>query len=375
MPKKASDYTVLFLTLLLVSIGIVMVFSASYYYAIDKYNDGYYYFKRQLMWAFVGLVAMIIMMNYDYHKLQKWSVTLLILSILLLVAVFSPKFGVTLNSSTRWIALGSITIQPSEIAKIALIIFMASSMSRKGSAMRTFTKGMLPYLFVTAIFFILIVKQPNLSTALIIVMLCFIMMYSAGTRLWYIGSLVAVGVIAAWYIVSSGIISDTYWYKRIMIFMNPFKDPREDGFQLVQSLYALGSGGIFGVGLGNSIAKQFYLPMPQNDFIFSIIGEELGFAGATAILILFVILIWRGICIAITAKDCFGRLLATGIISVIALQVILNVAVVTSSMPPTGVPLPFISAGGSSLSITMASIGILLNISQYCKLGEGGSKN
>jgi cell division protein FtsW len=291
-----------------------------------------------------------------------------VLSILLLLAVFIPGVGATINEATRWIKLGPITIQPAEIAKIAMIIYMARSMSKKNDAMKTFSKGVIPYLIIAGIFFIIIVMQPNLSTALTMVMLCFVMMFAAGARIGHLTSLLGIGAGAAVYIISSGVIADTYWYKRIMIFRDPFQDTSDTGFQLVQSLYALGSGGLWGVGLGNSRQKQFYLPMPQNDFIFAIICEELGFIGGVAILFIFMFLIWRGLRVAITAKDSFGRLLATGIISIVALQVIMNVAVVTSSMPPTGVPMPFISAGGSSLSISMASMGILLNISKHCEI-------
>jgi cell division protein FtsW len=368
LPKKACDYPILFSVLLLVSIGIVMVFSASYNYAVDTYNDGYYFFKRQMLWAVLGFAAMVFMMNYDYHKLERWANVLLVLSILLLLAVFIPGVGATINEATRWIKLGPITIQPAEIAKIAMIIYMARSMSKKNDAMKTFSKGVIPYLIIAGIFFIIIVMQPNLSTALTMIMLCFVMMFAAGANIGHLASLLGIGAGAAAYIISSGIIADTYWYKRIMIFRDPFQDTSDTGFQLVQSLYALGSGGLWGVGLGNSRQKQFYLPMPQNDFIFAIICEELGFIGGVTILFIFMFLIWRSLRVAITAKDSFGRLLATGIISIVALQVIMNVAVVTSSMPPTGVPMPFISAGGSSLSISMASMGILLNISKHCEI-------
>jgi cell division protein FtsW len=321
-----------------------------------------------MLWAVLGFAAMVFMMNYDYHKLERWANVLLVLSILLLLAVFIPGVGATINEATRWIKLGPITIQPAEIAKIAMIIYMARSMSKKNDAMKTFSKGVIPYLIIAGIFFIIIVMQPNLSTALTMVMLCFVMMFAAGARIGHLTSLLGIGAGAAVYIISSGVIADTYWYKRIMIFRDPFQDTSDTGFQLVQSLYALGSGGLWGVGLGNSRQKQFYLPMPQNDFIFAIICEELGFIGGVAILFIFMFLIWRGLRVAITAKDSFGRLLATGIISIVALQVIMNVAVVTSSMPPTGVPMPFISAGGSSLSISMASMGILLNISKHCEI-------
>lgn len=366
MPKKACDYPILFSVLLLISIGIIMVFSASYNYAIDNYHDGYYFFKHQLMWAVLGFAVMVFMMNYDYHKLERWAKPSLIFSILLLLLVFIPGVGATLNQATRWIKVGPVTVQPAEIAKIALVLYMANSLSQKNEAVKTFSKGIVPYLLIAGIFFVIIVQQPNLSTALTIVIICLIMLFVAGTNLGQLGLLVGGAGVAAAYVLLSGIISDTYWYKRITSFLDPFQDPTDTGYQVVQSLYALGSGGLWGVGLGNSRQKQFYLPIPQNDFIFSIIGEELGFIGATAILLLFLFLIWRGLRVAITAKDSFGRLLATGIVTIVAVQVIMNVAVVTSSMPPTGVPMPFISSGGSSLVISMASMGILLNISKYC---------
>ena len=364
MPRKTCDYPVLFTTILLVSIGIVMIFSASYYYAFHRFGDYYYFFKRQLGWAAVGLLAMIFTMNFDYWRLEKFGKPLLLVSIIMLAALFIPGVGIETNEAVRWLGIGSFRIQPSEVAKLALILYMASSMARKKEAMTTFTKGVLPYVIVLIILFGLIIKQPNLSTAGIIVMLGFILMFVGGTKLWHLIILIVLGGAGAAYFVTSA----EYRMERLMSFTDPWSAPLDTGYQVIQSLYSLGSGGLFGTGLANSMQKYLYIPEPQTDFIFAIIGEELGFIGAVTVIILFMVLIWRGIKIAITAPDSFSCFVATGITSMIALQVILNIAVVTSSVPPTGVPLPFITYGGSSLVITMASVGILLNISRYAKM-------
>ncbi|MGI6113954.1 MAG: stage V sporulation protein E [Mahellales bacterium] len=364
MTRKACDYPVLFTTILLVSIGIVMIFSASYYYAFHRFGDYYYFFKRQLGWAGVGLVVMIFTMNFDYWRWEKYGKPLLLVSFIMLAALFIPGLGIETNDAVRWLGVGSFRIQPSEVAKLSLIIYMAASMAKKKGAMATFTRGVLPYLIILIGLFGLIIKQPNLSTAGIIVMLGFILMFVGGTRLLHLFGLIVLGGAGAAYFITSA----EYRLERFLSFTNPWNDPLDTGYQVIQSLYSLGSGGLFGTGLANSMQKYLYIPEPQTDFIFAIIGEELGFIGSVTVIILFMVLIWRGIKIAITAPDSFACFVATGITSMIALQVILNIAVVTSSIPPTGVPLPFITYGGSSLLITMASIGILLNISRYTKM-------
>ncbi|MGI6705318.1 MAG: stage V sporulation protein E [Clostridia bacterium] len=366
MIKKPCDYPILFTTILLVAIGIIMVFSASFYYAQQPpYNDSYYFFKKQVLGAVIGFIGMIFFTHFPYWKLEKYAKWLVFASLVMLVAVLIPGVGQTLNGASRWINIGGFSIQPAEIAKFALIVFMASSMTKRRNVMKSLIKGVVPYLLIMMVYFGLIIAQPNLSTAGCIAILAMIMIYVGGAKLWHLGILVGGGAAAAWAL----ILSEGYRFKRLMAFQNPWAAPRDEGYQLIQSLYALGSGGLFGMGLGNSRQKFLFLPYRESDFIFAIIGEELGFIGACTIMVLFLVLIWRGLRVAITSPDLFGSLLATGIVSIIGIQVIINIAVVTGSMPPTGLPLPFISAGSSSLIIFMASIGVLLNISKYTKSG------
>jgi cell division protein FtsW len=358
--KHTVDFTLLFTVIILVAIGIIMVFSSSSASAYYRMGDSYYYLKRQMLWAVIGFVAMFGFMRFDYHKYERLSRTMLIGSILFLVTVFIPGLGLTLNGASRWIRIAGITIQPSEFAKLAVIIYTAASLSRKKDDIRSFARGVVPFLIISAIVFGLILAQPDFSTGVSVVGVVFIMIFVAGANIGHLLGITLPGLAALVVLIATS----EYRLDRWTSFIDPFKDPQNTGYQAIQSLYALGSGGLFGLGLGRSRQKFFYIPLPQNDFIFSIIGEELGFVGGITVVILFILLIWRGIMIAVHAPDLFGSLLASGIIAIIALQVMMNIAVVTSSMPVTGIPLPFISAGGSSLVFTLSSIGILLNISK-----------
>ena len=364
--KNNMDFTLLITVLILLAIGVAMVFSASSISSFMKYNDRYHYLKSQGFFAILGILAMLFMSKLDYRILGRFAGALALLSIVLLIAVFIPGIGHTANEATRWIKIGSQTMQPSEFAKFALIIFMAKSISNKKEKIRSFKHGVLPYVILAAIYFVLIILEPNLSMAGSILMITFAMLFAAGTKIiylvgWLIPILPAVGYI---------IMKKPYMLARVTSYMNPWADPLNKGYQAIQSLYALGSGGIFGLGLGNSRQKFFYIPEPQNDFIFAIIGEELGFIGTSTIVILFLMLIWRGLRIALACPDTFGCLLATGITCMIAIQATLNIAVATVSIPTTGISLPFISSGGSSLLFVMVNMGILLNISKTVKTGR-----
>ncbi len=365
MPKKgACDYNLLMTVTILLAVGIVMVFSASSVSAYFKMGDPYYFLKRQLLWGVLGYFTMIFFMNYDYWKLKKYSDIIMLISVCSLGAVLIPGVGIEINDARRWLGFGSITVQPSELAKIGVIIFMAAHLSEiNKDKLHKFFSGLFPYLIVIGIVFALIVVEPNLSTAGIILIVGLIILYTAGAKISHIVFLVFSGVGLAGGLIASGIFG--HWKQRILGFLNPWSDIGDTTYQIIQSLYALGSGGLFGVGLGKSREKLLYIPEPQSDFIFSIIGEELGFIGTALIAVLFIILIIRGLRIAARSKDMFAILLATGITSIIGIQALMNIAVVTSSMPVTGVPLPFISAGGSSMVFTMAEVGILLNISKY----------
>lgn len=361
--KKSSDFTLLLTVLALVVIGIIMVFSSSHYYALSKMNDSYHFLKRELMWAGLGLLGMFFAMNFDYWKYKKIAPYAYMLSIILLILVLTP-LGIEFNGAQRWLGVGGFTIMPGEVAKICGIIFAATYLSRKPEKIKDFFKGVVPSLMIIGIYFALIILQPNLSTALTISVIIASMMFVTGMR-WLHVSMMGLGGVL---LVAIMIMLAPYRIKRLTGFLDPFADPQGAGYQVIQSLYALGTGGLFGVGLGKSVQKYLYIPEPQNDFIFAIIGEELGFIGCVTVILLFLLLIWRGVRIAINAPDLFSCLLATGITSMVAVQVIINIAVATSSMPVTGIPLPFISWGGNSLAIFMSAMGVLLNISRYSNL-------
>lgn len=359
---KSGDFVLAIIVLGLVVFGVIMVFSSSYYNAINDSGDPYYYLKRDMVWAGAGLAAMLFCALFSYKIYARFAPGILAISLLLLGLLFTP-LGVTRNYATRWIGVGDFTIMPGEVAKIAAIIFVAWYLGRDPKIIRSFTRGVLPMVLLIGVYFGLIILQPNLSTAITISGIIIGIMFVAGLPLGYL--FVTVGAGAAG--ITALILTDEggYRLKRLTSFLDPFQDPLGDGYQVIQSLLALGSGGLFGVGLGKSIQKTLYLPEPQNDFIFAIIGEELGFIGCLILIACYIVLIWRGVHIALNAPDMFATLLASGITIMLALQVILNIAVVTSSMPPTGITLPFVSYGGNALILFMGSMGILLNISRH----------
>ena len=343
---KSGDFLLVILTIGLVIFGIIMVFSASYYQSINESENGspYNYLIRDIIWAALGFILMLVTTALDYRIYKKIALPALIISFILLVLLLIPGVGHESNGAVRWLGVGGLTIMPGEIAKIAVIIFVAWFLSEKPKRIQSVTRGILPLFGLCGVFGGLILLQPNMSTAITVVAIIVVMMFVAGLKLRYCFG---------------------HWADRITSFLDPFANPLGDGYQVVQSLMALGSGGLFGVGLGKSIQKNLYLPEPQNDFILAIIGEELGYIGLLILMLVYVVLIWRGIHVAVNAPDQFGMLLASGIISMIAIQVVLNIAVVTSSMPPTGVTLPFVSYGGNALMLFMGSMGILLNISRH----------
>lgn len=351
------DFVLFSVIILLVTIGVVMVYSASSYFAAFKYNNAEYFLWRQLAWAVLGVIGMITTMNIDYHVYKKYTRVLILLTFiaLCLVFLFPPVKG-----AQRWIRLGPASFQPSEIAKYVVVLYVAKRISTHTQDIKDFVRGVIPNLLFAGFMAGMILAEKNLSIATVTILVCVIMLFVAGTKLWQMG-LLGGGVIAAGI---AGIIFEPYRMKRLTGFLDPWADAQDTGYQLVQSLLALGSGGLTGVGIGQSRQKCFYIPEPHNDFIFSVIGEELGFIGCMVIITLFVIFLWRGIMAATKAKDMYGSLLATGITSVVILQSLINVAVVSGSMPVTGVPLPFISAGGSSLVINMIFMGVLLNVTR-----------
>ena len=339
-----------------------MVFSASYYWSIDKTGSPYHFLIRDIVWAVTGFGLMIFATVYDYHKYKKYAKVALGVSFILLVLVLTP-LGVTINGATRWIGLGPITLMPGEIAKPCAILFIAWFLSERPERILSLTRGVLPCVGIAVFYGGIIMMQPNMSTAMTVVFIILTMMFVAGLSYKYLVAALALGGVGIFGLIFSD--PDGYRLKRVTSFTDPFKDALGDGYQVVQSLLALGSGGVFGLGLGKSVQKNLYLPEPQNDFILAIIGEEMGFVCVILLILAYMLLIWRGIKVAMDAPDRFGMLLATGITSMIAIQVMMNIAVVTSSMPATGVTLPFISYGGNALWMFMFCMGVLLNISRH----------
>ena len=342
--------------------GVLMVHSASCVGAEITYGDAFFFTKKQIIGAIVGLGGLIFFSLVNYNALQKLKWPIIIVSLVLLALVFVPGIGVENYGAKRWLNLGITTIQPSEIAKFAFIIFSASTLAKNYNKVKTFL-GILPVAIVGAIICALIILEPNMSITMCVGLTVIIMLVLGGVSLKHF----LLFFIPALALVPLLIIVEPYRMQRFMAFLDPWKNPQGEGFQLVQSLYSLGGGGLFGRGLGASRQKYLFLPFAESDFIFSIIGEELGFFGCFCLILLYVLIIWRITKIAIKAKDRFGCLLASGIASLIAIQTIINIAVVTGSIPPTGLPLPFISAGSTSLVVFMSAVGILLNIHKQSK--------
>jgi cell division protein FtsW len=361
--KSTPDFLLVIVTLSLLAVGLIMVYSASAVWASYKFDDSFFFVKRQLLFAGVGVFAMFFLMNIDYWTWRTWAKVLLIVCFVLLILVLIPGIGVVRNGSRSWIGVGAFSIQPSEFMKLAMIAFLAKFLSERQKMITSFKRGLLPSLSIVFLAFAMIMLQPDLGTGTVMVGTCVVMIFISGARISHFIMLGMVGLVGF----AGLVLSAPYRIKRITSFLDPWSDPLGSGFQIIQSLYAIGPGGLFGLGLGQSRQKFFYLPEPQTDFIFAIISEELGFIGATFVLLLFALLLWRGIRISLGAPDLYGSLLAVGIISMIAIQVMINVGVVTGLMPVTGITLPFLSYGGSSLTLMLMAVGVLLNISRYAR--------
>ncbi|MDR7870083.1 MAG: putative lipid II flippase FtsW [Tissierellaceae bacterium] len=363
--KNAVDFTLFLAIMMLVFIGIIMVFSASWPEAMQKFNNGYFFLRKQVISASLGFVALIILMNFDYRYFKKLAFPIFIMAIILGLLIFSP-LGVEEKGARRWLEVVGFRFMPSDLIKLGSIIFFAAFLSNKKEKIPTLLHGTIPGLIVIGISCGLIYFQKDLGTTVTLAGALMAMFFIAGMRISHLITLGG-GAVGFLYlaITSEG---NEYRLERVTAFLDPFADKLDTGWQAVQSLYAIGSGGLFGLGLGKSRQKFFYIPESYNDFIFSIIGEELGFLGAFGVILLFLIVIWRGIVIALKIEDTFGCFLATGIIALIAVQSLIHIAVVTSSIPTTGITLPFVSYGGTSLVINMAAIGILLNISRHAKM-------
>ena len=362
MPRKvAPDMWLFGVAVVLLSAGVVMVYSASAIVAADRFRDPYFFLKKQLFWALLGAVAMLAAVRVDYRRLEKLVVPALIVAGVLLVLVLVPPFGQAINGTRRWIRLGIVSFQPAELAKLALVIYLAAFVARRQEQLGDIRRGLLPPLLVAGAFAALVFVQPDLGNCLTLVTLTFGLLYLAGSPARYLGWALAPAlpllVIAIW--------AAPYRLRRMTAFWDPWSDPRGSGFQIIQSWLAFGNGGLLGQGVGGSRQKLFYLPESHTDFIFAVIGEELGFVGAVVFVALFAVLVWRGLRIGLRTPEPFGAYLALGITLLIATQVLVNLGVVTGLLPTKGLPLPFISFGGSALLMTMLSTGVLLNISQH----------
>jgi cell division protein FtsW len=358
--RQGTDHSILLLAVCLTCLGVVMVFSSSSIMAVREYSDSLYFLKRQGAYAIIGFGAMALMMRIDLDLLRKAAWPILGLCALLLVAVLVPGVGKKVGGAARWIKIAGFTFQPAEFVKIGLVLFMAHSLSRKQEKMKSFRFGFLPYMLILAVLLGLLLMQPDLGSAMTLGVVAISMLLVAGTRLKY---LAGIGLIALPFLYFM-VMNVDYRRRRIMAFLNPWEDPSDTGFQIIQSWIAFGSGGTFGQGLGESKQKLFYLPEAHTDFIFSVIGEELGFVGVIVIAAMFMLLILRGFRTSLNAPNEFSCFLAFGITLLIGMQAFINMAVVMGMVPTKGLALPFLSYGGTSLVTTLAAIGILLNVSR-----------
>ena len=359
MPRKlAPDIWLFGVAVVLLSAGVVMVYSASAIVAADRFHDPYFFLKKQIFWALLGAACMWMAIRLDYRRLEGFVLPLLIFAGILLVLVLVSPFGQAINGTRRWIRLGPVSFQPAELAKLALVVYLAAFLAKKGEAISDFKRGLVPPLAIAGVLALLVLAQPDLGNCLTLITLTFTLLFLAGGHARHLGFILLAAlpplVVAIW--------MAPYRLRRIFAFIDPWSDPRGSGFQIIQSWLAFGNGGIFGQGIGASRQKLFYLPESHTDFIFAIVGEELGLVGALTIVALFVVLIWRGLRIGLRAPDPFGGYLALGITVLIATQTLVNLGVVTGLLPTKGLPLPFISRGGSNLFLLLLCVGLLLSV-------------
>ncbi len=353
------DLSLLFPVLFLVGIGVVMVYSASSALALKQYGTDFYFLKKQAIFSLMGVLILVIFRRLPFKIYRYLAYPLLALALMLLVGVLIPGVGVEAGGARRWISICGLQFQPAETARFTMVIYLAYSLSKKQERLRVFSIGILPHLAVLGVFAFLISRQPDFGSMVILGAVTWIMLFVGGVRLIHLLSpLVALAPAAYFFMVSA-----QYRLDRLLSFLNPWKYQSDEGYQVIHSLMAFGSGGIFGTGIGKGYQKLFYLPEPHTDFVFSVIGEELGLVGVLVILVLYAVILWRGILIARRVRDSFGQLLAVGLTTAIGLQVAVNMSVALGLLPTKGLTLPFMSYGGTSLLVNMASVGILLNLS------------
>lgn len=352
------DVKLLFPVLFLVGIGIVMVYSASSALALKKFGTGYYFLKKQGLFALLGILLLVVCRNFPYRWFRPLTYPFLVTAVVLLAAIKLSGFGYTAGGSARWLRFGGFSFQPSEFARFAMVIYLAYSMDKKKGRIKDFTIGFVPHVLVLGTFAVLIFIQPDFGSVLILCTITWIMLFAGGVRLFHLVSTFLVLLPLIYLFMANA----EYRIKRLMSFWNPWQYPSDEGYQVIHSLMAFGTGGAWGTGIGKGYQKLFYLPEPHTDFIFSVIGEELGLVGVMVILVLYVIIFWRGIWIARTCNDFFGSFVALGLTAALGLQVCVNMGVALGLLPTKGLTLPFLSYGGTSLLMNMAAIGILMNI-------------
>jgi cell division protein FtsW len=360
--------------LVLAMLGVVMVYSASAVYASARLGDGLWFFKRQALGALAGLAALLLAMKLGYRRIEKLAVPLLLLSLILLVLVLVPGLGVVAGGARRWLRVGSLSFQPSELAKVALVLWLARSLARRGERVRSFSAGLLPHLFMLGLFALLLLLEPDFGTTVVMACLTFALLFVAGARVaWLFGLLLAavpVACVVVWH--------SPYRLQRVLTFLDPWKDARGHGYQTVESLLGFGAGGAFGVGLGESHQKLFFLPAAHTDFILSIVGEELGFAGVLCVLVLFFALVMRGVKAAHAAPDAFGCYAAFGLTLLLSLEALVNAGMALALLPTKGMALPFLSYGMTSVVVSLFACGVLLSISGgpggFLRPAEGGRR-
>jgi len=360
--KRRQDFVIIASTLTLIAFGTVMIYSSSYIIATQKFGDGYYFLKKQVFFLILGLTAMICLAKLPYTYLRKVAYGGLILSGILLLALFIPGLGAKVGGARRWLRMGVLSFQVSEFVKVCLVIFLAHFLAKKSDRVKEW-RIFLPPLLIVGVLAGLVLKQPDFGTAVLMMGLMFFLLYLAGCRLLHLAMLGAAFIPVAAFLVWQ----KSYRLARWKTFLDPWQDPQKSGFQIIQSFLSFGSGGAFGVGLGDGMQKLFYLPEPHTDFILSIIGEETGLIGIAAVITLFAVLTCRGFMIAFRVPDLFGSLLASGLTILIAMEAFINIAGVMGLVPTKGMALPFVSYGGTSLIMSLALVGILLNLSTYQK--------
>jgi cell division protein FtsW len=358
---ERPDIIILVITLILVTVGTAMIYSSSSILAMERFKDAQFFLKKQVFFVFIGMGAMVLLTKLDYHRLKKWAYPGIVLSVILLLLIFIPHVGIRAGGARRWLNLGFFSFQVTEMVKICIILFLAHFLTRKVNYLKSFSRGILVPLLVTFFIIGMIALEPDFGTAVIIAMILMLMLFLAGCRMRHLAGLTALLIPAAIWMV----MFKSYRIDRLKVFLNPWNDPGDKGFQIIQSLLSFGSGGTFGVGIGDGMQKLFYLPEPHTDFILSVIAEESGFIGVVVVIFLFAVLIVRGFMVAFRAPDLFGTLLAAGLTMVLAMEAFINIAGVMGLIPLKGLTLPFLSYGGTSLVMSLVAVGVLLNISSH----------